>query len=104
MAAQRVQPPKARLHKIKAGDVLWMTRRYKMGNTTMSTTGIYSVRVESVDLEAGKCRVQDPFCRGVVTWGRLQVEKCYTDKPRLVGGLTKRLATRRDLEREAGGA
>lgn len=104
MAAQRVQPPKARLHKIKAGDVLWMTRRYKMGNTTMSTIGIYQVPVVSVDLEAGKCQVRDPFCRGTVTWGRLQVEKCYTAKPRLVGNLQKRLATRRDLEPEAGGA
>ncbi len=39
---------------VKVGDVLWDSRREKMGNTTMSRLSSWPVRVISIDHEKGE--------------------------------------------------
>ena len=41
----------ADINKIKAGDVLWHTRKRRMGNTTIRTVDLFKVVVIEVDAE-----------------------------------------------------
>jgi hypothetical protein len=41
----------ATISKLKAGQVLWDKHKYKMGNTTMTTWGLWQVNVIEVDAD-----------------------------------------------------
>jgi len=40
-----------KIEKLKPGDVVYSVQRRKMGNTTMSTTVVYSVKIMTIDSE-----------------------------------------------------
>jgi len=41
----------AKISRLKVGQILWDKRRYKMGNTNMSTWGLWEVKVLEIDPE-----------------------------------------------------
>lgn len=87
-----------KIEKMKAGMVVYDVHRYKMGNTTMSTVGIWHVYVKEVNCEQGYI---------VASWNGNAPEKIYRNaaekfrkkEPLLVKvGLTYRLATREEVK------
>lgn len=86
----------ATLSKLKPGDVLFDAHRYKMGNTTSTTMGIWEVRV----IEVHETHI-------VASWNgnraeymsESTVKKLRVSKPELIkSGWSYRLATRAELK------
>lgn len=78
--------------KIKPGDVLYDVRRQKMGNTVMSRTAVWPVRIDSVDQES---------CTAIVRWNWNAPQKYYaSDLRRLVRTPPKGTHERERLDAE----
>lgn len=91
-----------KLEKMTAGMTLYDVHRYKMGNTSMSTVGVWEVYVKEVDVERGFI---------VASWNgnppskiyRGAAEKFRAKKPLLIKqGLGHRLATREEIKQRKG--
>lgn len=65
---------------VKAGDVLYQSRRTKMGNTTLSTLSTWSVRIISIDHEKRRAVVSWNG-NAPRTWFKSEVEKCRRSRP-----------------------
>ena len=91
-----------KFEKLKPGMVVYDVHRHKMGNTTMSTVGVWTVRIESVDHEAK---------RVVASWNGNRAKtffygdamKWREKEPVLIRGVfgSARLATREELKARA---
>jgi hypothetical protein len=88
-----------KFEKLKPGMVVYDVHRHKHGNTTMSTVGVWTVRIVSVDHEAKRVTASwngnspKNFYYGEAT-------KWREKEPLLIRGAfgTKRLATREELK------
>lgn len=87
----------ATLRKLKAGDMLYDVHRHKMGNTTMSTVGVWTVRI----IEVHERHIVASWNGNPATlMHEGEIKKLRTSKPVLItaGMGRKRLATRAELK------
>lgn len=85
------------IKKAEAGMVVWDVLRRKMGNTTMSTTVVVSVKILEVDL--GSRKVMASWNHNAPRWQPERVwKKWRAVKPVLVGNVcgAQRLATKEE--------
>jgi hypothetical protein len=86
----------ATLSKLKPGDVLYDVHRHKMGNTTASTVGVWTVRVLEVHERHIVASWNGNRPERMFEW---QVKKLRVSEPILVKcGWSKRLATRAEIK------
>jgi len=82
---------------LQPGQIVYDCHRTKLGNTTMSSMGIWEVRIVSVDLENNRVEASwngnRPQWRYESSW-----KKWRKVRPVLVGSLIKRIATRAELK------
>lgn len=88
----------ASINKLTPGQVLYTVTRHKMGNTTISTVAIHSVKVISI-AEDGESVVASWNGNAVRTYHGHEVAKWRTKKPMTVDGFfgSKRLASREEI-------
>ena len=88
-----------KFEKLKPGMVVYDVRRYKMGNTTVSSIGIWEVRIVSVDSES-KTVVAEWNNNPAKKYFGCVVEKWRAKKPLLIRGAfgSHRLATREEIK------
>ena len=88
-----------KFEKLKPGTTVYSVGRYKMGNTTMSTVGVWHVRIISVDAERRTAVVRwngNP----ATTYSERQIGKLREKEPLLIDcGLGARFATREEIKR-----
>ena len=72
-----------KFEKIEAGMVLYDVHSYKMGNTNLSSIGVWPVRIISVDKERG-CAVVRWNGNKEQTYHRFSLEKLKAKEPDLV--------------------
>lgn len=87
-----------KIEKLKPGQIVYDVHRHKMGNTTLTSMGVWNVRIVEVNIEkqtvlaSWNCNQEQTYYRG--TWG-----KWRANKPVLVKvGWAQRLATRAELK------
>lgn len=88
-----------KFEKLEAGMVVYDVHRHKLGNTTMSTVGVWRVCIVSVDRE--ERRVQASWnSNPPKTFYPCEVEKWREKEPMLIRGAfgSARLATREELK------
>ena len=88
-----------KLEKLEAGMEVYDCHRHKLGNTTMSTVGVWRVRIVSVDRETQ--RVQASWNGNAPkTFYPRDVAKWREKEPMLIRGAcgSARLATREELK------
>lgn len=78
-----------KLEKLQPGMVVYDVHSYKMGNTTLSTIGTWSVHIVSIDHESRTC---------IASWNGNPPEKCFEHT------ISKWKATKPHLVRTALGA
>lgn len=72
----------AKIQLIKPGDVLWVRKNYRMGNTTMRTTGVYPMYVKEVDYEKGRVLAHFNYEGNPPRWySQHQVDKWLKKRP-----------------------
>lgn len=81
---------------IKEGGRYYMTKRQKMGNTTMSSIAVFSVLVESVNTEK-RTVLASWNGNPARTFYERDFSKWRLTKPVLVGSMSKRIATRAEI-------
>lgn len=92
----------ANIEKLKPDQVLYTVSKGKMGNTTVQTVHVHSVRVVSVDLET-RTVVASWNSNAHRTYREQQVKSWRVDKPHLVRSIlgNYRLATRDESKTKA---
>lgn len=86
-----------KFEKLKPGMVVYDVHRHKLGNTTMSTVGVWKIRIVSVDHEAKRVTASWNG-NAAKTFYYWEVEKWREKEPLLIRGAfgSARLATREE--------
>jgi hypothetical protein len=88
-----------KIESLTVGQTVWNVRRYGMGNTTLRSTAVYTVRIVEIDLERGRVKASwngnTPewfYGKSISTWKKnepVMVETAFG---------ARRLATREELK------
>jgi hypothetical protein len=98
--AQRKDTEEMKFENLKPGMLVYDVGRSKMGNTTLSTVGVWRVRIESVDVEARRVTASWNSNPPKTFYPR-EVAKWREKEPLLIRGSfgRARLATREEMKR-----
>ncbi len=87
-----------KFEKLQPGMVVYDVGRHKMGNTTLSTVSVWSVRIISVDAETRSC-IASWNTNKARQYHERSIAKWRAARPMLIGqGAMKRLATREEIK------